>query len=102
MIDTIPGLTIEQFMAAFPPLDLTKGRCCYCEVKLRRDTKTREHVVPRSRGGIETLPCCKACNNSRGKMALQEWGETRFVQQHPFGSVILRNIAKIRLRYPGA
>ena len=38
---------------------------------------TKEHVVPRSWGGNNTLlnklPCCKRCNESRDNKALEHW-----------------------------
>lgn len=40
--------------------------CTYCSVRLTRRSLTRDHVIPRSRGGKSTpdnlVPCCSACN----------------------------------------
>lgn len=48
-------------------------RCVYCG----RRADTRDHVVPRSRGGANTadnlVAACKRCNNAKGDKLLQEW-----------------------------
>lgn len=49
------------------------GYCCYCEKKLNKYSYTREHIIPKSRGGKDTLPCCKRCNSMRGSLTLQQF-----------------------------
>jgi len=34
---------------------------------------TRDHVVPRHRGGREIVICCSECNTIKGGMGEQEW-----------------------------
>lgn len=34
---------------------------------------TRDHVLPQSRGGVRTVPCCRTCNNLKGNMLPEEW-----------------------------
>ena len=37
-----------------------------------------DHVIPRSRGGVDTpdnlVACCKPCNTSKGALTPDEWG----------------------------
>jgi hypothetical protein len=51
---------------------LKRDPCVYCYRVT--DDMTIEHVVPRSRGGIDSsinkVGCCHACNNGRGSMRL--------------------------------
>jgi 5-methylcytosine-specific restriction endonuclease McrA len=64
--------------------------CCYCDVELSlayegkqtATSRTRDHVVPRSRGGSEgpsnKVHCCSACNSAKGVLSLLE-----FLLVHP-------------------
>lgn len=68
--------------------------CCYCKketIELRDYTK--EHLVPRSKGGNNTLlnkkPCCKSCSGNRGNDALQLWVRdmavrVKYLPEHSF------------------
>jgi hypothetical protein len=47
--------------------------CSYCG---RSCFATRDHVVPRLRGGQLTLDACRVCNEAKGSMSLAEWLET--------------------------
>lgn len=65
-----------------------KGDCCYwCQRQLESSTSpsglavTRDHVKPKSRGGRRTVLCCRACNNLKGDMTVDEW--KRFMEQNP-------------------
>ncbi len=55
------------------------GNCCYCEVLLtqqyhKADTfGTREHIIPKSKGGYKTEPCCRRCNAMRGNRRLADF-----------------------------
>lgn len=55
-----------------------QGRCAYCGCKLSLRTTTREHVVPRSKGGADTLlnvvAACNACNGEKADRSLKEAG----------------------------
>lgn len=42
------------------------GRCCYCEVELTEKTKTRDHIIPKHKGGKITKKCCFDCNQEKG------------------------------------
>ena len=58
--------------------------CCYCGERiplhvhsLHPQAYTREHLVPRSKGGNNThlnkQPCCKRCNQDKGNLTLEQW-----------------------------
>lgn len=56
-------------------LQLTGGRCAYCDCELEQGTGTTEtftveHIVPRESGGPDNIanyvPACKSCNCSKG------------------------------------
>lgn len=54
-------------------IDYWGSRCVFC----RALATTRDHLVPRSRGGLEHLdnlrPCCKPCNAAKADMTPAEW-----------------------------
>jgi hypothetical protein len=60
------------------------GLCAYC--RSNRAT-TLDHVKPKSRGGSSLrsnlIPCCKACNHSKGSESWLVW----FQRQHFFNDV---------------
>lgn len=55
--------------------------CYWCKRDLHAPTartrvaKTRDHVVPRSRGGRKTVPCCRQCNQLKGDWSPEIWRE---------------------------
>ena len=55
--------------------------CHYCERELDDDCRSLDHVIPRSRGGVNALfnlvLACKRCNNLRGDMDYDEFVEMR-------------------------
>jgi hypothetical protein len=54
-------------------------RCAYCERVLESTRSlsnvraTRDHVEPRSRGGRETVWCCRRCNTLKADLSIEEW-----------------------------
>ena len=73
-----PGWEIGRFEAA--PV------CEWCHVALyapaphgaaRHDDRTRDHVIPRGRGGMDVqdnvVAACRLCNNLRGHMPAEEF-----------------------------
>ena len=63
-------------------------RCIYCVNVLSDDTRTIEHVIPKSQGGTNDLHnlrlACSTCNNMRG-----DWSYELFIafrRHHPTGS----------------
>ena len=64
--------------------------CFYCGVRLRKSgpfQRTKDHVVPKSKGGIRTVFACLRCNQAKADMSLEEfrwlrggvefWGEMK-------------------------
>lgn len=49
-----------------PPV---KGECVYCG----KPATERDHVIPRGRGGVETVLACHTCNDSKGQRTPDEW-----------------------------
>lgn len=53
-------------------------RCGYCGRKFSQNQLTRDHIVPRSRGGKDRwdniIACCKYHNNIKDDMTLEESG----------------------------
>ena len=66
--------------------------CFYCEekfrttatvqpfterIKISHSTKTRDHIIPISRGGLNVpaniVACCYSCNQLKGNYLLEEW-----------------------------
>jgi 5-methylcytosine-specific restriction endonuclease McrA len=49
-------------------------KCAYCESE---EELTLDHVVPQSKGGIDSTKnvvcCCKSCNHSKGQTPWEEW-----------------------------
>ena len=48
--------------------------CTYCSARLSRRSVTRDHVIPRSRGGASSpdnlVPCCAPCNRQKSDKPL--------------------------------
>ena len=52
--------------------------CAYCGQRFHLDDLTREHIVPTSRGGVDSwkncITACRNCNGRKGNRTLQELG----------------------------
>lgn len=63
-----------------PYRSLLTGRCEYCDTLGGADGLTRDHVIPRSRGGlIVYVSACSPCNNRRGSMPYPAYALARGV-----------------------
>jgi len=55
-----------------------KERCAYCNCKLTLRSCTKDHVIPKSKGGKDVLTnvvaCCKSCNAAKADRTLHESG----------------------------
>ncbi len=53
-------------------------RCLYCGIQFDHDGLTRDHVVPRTQGGIDrwenVVAACKRCNHSKGGRTPEQAG----------------------------
>lgn len=55
----------------------TGGRCGYCGGKTKRERRTRDHIVPRMKGGRTVddnlLACCQQCNQNKADFDLEDF-----------------------------
>ena len=64
-------------MATKPPRK--PFHCYWCKRILEAATApsrvahTKDHVVPKSRGGRKTVPCCRQCNHLKGDWPPEYW-----------------------------
>ncbi len=56
-------------------IDLTN--CYYCKVSIDEFSRTKDHLIPESRGGIRanrnSVPSCAACNQLKADMEPEEF-----------------------------
>lgn len=66
----------------------THGRCAYCGIKLKRRESTRDHMIPRSHGGQDTIEnlwlCCRQCNKNKANMSLERFRTIFFGDDRQF------------------
>jgi len=52
-------------------------KCCYCGIFLAESDATKEHLIPKVRGGCNSIinikPCCKNCNAAKGSQYPEEF-----------------------------
>ncbi len=78
-------------------LELGGPRCAYCRRVVGYERLTRDHIVPRSRGGRTTpdnvLPACRSCNAKKRSARLRAFVATLraldvdALPPHPLGRV---------------
>ena len=67
----------------------TKTKCTYCGSTRNIEN---DHVRAKTKGGVTTVPACKACNTSKGTKPLMEW--VRYVKannHYRFRRMCMRN-----------
>jgi 5-methylcytosine-specific restriction endonuclease McrA len=72
-----------------PPMtsDGKGATCAYCRRTLQSSTAysalaaTRDHVIPKVRGGTYKVWCCFACNNLKEDKSPAQW--TKFMADNP-------------------
>lgn len=56
-----------------------RGRCFYCETKMRFKDASADHVRPKSKGGSDSnenlVLCCEYCNRAKGTKSLKQFLE---------------------------
>lgn len=77
-------------------IELRGRNCCYCDIETHlamepgpNDTMaTKEHIVPRSKGGkdnIENLTiACYSCNTARGNKPIEVFLKSQYMQERIF------------------
>ena len=67
------------------------GKCAYCGSQIEMKSFQVDHIIPRSRGGdnkIENLhPCCKECNEAKGKVSIQGFRDRIFSYRATYSHV---------------
>lgn len=52
-------------------------KCIYCGEKLKKETRTLDHIYPRNWGGISIpdnlVPCCSSCNSKKSNMTAEQF-----------------------------
>lgn len=73
-------LTNKRLLSPIPlRIDVkpNEHQCCYCEISLTQEKYTREHLIPKDRGGKDTKanlrPCCAECNSEKSNMLLHTY-----------------------------
>ena len=69
--DTVSGELEPVFVSEFRYFqwNVEPILCAYCNARLSKQTRTRDHVTPRSRGGGSNdnlVPSCAPCNRAKG------------------------------------
>lgn len=72
--DIVEGRLDDVYVAEFRHyVWRIKPRCAYCDAALTRDSLTRDHVIPRSKGGgggDNLVPSCGPCNRAKANHSL--------------------------------
>jgi len=59
--------------------ETVKFQCYYCREYLTDLNRTRDHVIPKSKGGKlskdNKVYACKKCNRNKGDLSIEEWIE---------------------------
>lgn len=77
---SVPSRAWRHEPALSNPKLFTRDRqiCAYCGHRFPLDDLTREHIVPTSRGGIDSwkncITACRNCNGRKGNRTLNELG----------------------------
>lgn len=75
---SVPSRAWRQAPALSNPKLFTRDRhmCAYCGGHFHFDSLTREHIVPTSRGGVDSwmncITACRACNGHKGNRMPEE------------------------------
>lgn len=80
----VGGMTLRAWNRRWnprPPRNKRTGRCFYCGVQMVERHKqlrpTRDHVIPKSRGGQNSVGnkvwCCNRCNTDKRNLMLAEY-----------------------------
>lgn len=83
-------------------------RCIYCEILLDpytqnlRNSKTEDHIIPRSKGGnnrkANKVFCCSSCNQLKGNLELHDFYDKikPLAANDMRYSIMMKNINKLR------
>jgi len=73
-LDIVEGRLNDVYIAEYRHyMWRVKPRCAYCDEDLTRNNLTRDHVIPRSKGGgggDNLVPSCAPCNRAKANHSL--------------------------------
>jgi 5-methylcytosine-specific restriction endonuclease McrA len=80
--NALPNRSFQYLVRFFKSLRLHK--CFYCGRELDRETFSRDHMIPKSRGGVKRglltrqnlVDACKGCNGRKGSQTVEEFRKT--------------------------
>src|SRR5437879_13883127 len=76
-----------------------RNTCQYCSLVVAAGELTRDHVVPRSRGGLSTwenlVACCHPCNRQKGNQTPAEAGMKLMREPRSFNLHTSRHIMRL-------
>ena len=80
--------------------DAQTRKCCYCELDIPRSEVTREHIIPKSKGGKGGLiaPCCRSCNQQKKDMFLIDFVLLLMKQQGQMKKKKVIKRAEVKIR----
>ncbi len=77
--------------------------CCYCECIMdfhngfKPNSATKDHIIPKHKGGKITKPCCFECNQEKGGLMLDSYIQMlEYNNQYLVGDPLIKNQIKIR------
>jgi len=77
---SIPAPVEKVGTKTFHKLSNYQKWCCYCECELTEDNFTKEHLLPKDKGGKgvginhwNIRPCCRTCNTEKDNLLLREY-----------------------------
>ncbi len=78
IVDTLAGQLDPVFASEFNYFvwNVEPVLCVYCNTRLTKQSRTRDHLIPRSRGGgphDNLVPACAPCNRAKSDSPLLLW-----------------------------
>lgn len=78
ILDTVSGQLDPVFASEYSYFvwNVEPVLCVYCNTRLTKQSRTRDHVVPRSHGGgarENLVPACGPCNRAKSDTPLLLW-----------------------------
>lgn len=83
------------------------SQCVYCGRRLKKETRTLDHLYPRCWGGISIpdnlVPCCSSCNNQKSNMDLKQYNAWLKLESdkraEAYANFVLENEKEMKKRF---